>query len=86
MASNLSDHMFLHADWYVKWWLAYQNLPRVHVGVSYCKCETNNMHVHAYGASTLSWHVKNVINSAILRPIVMGLALINCVHQGACHT
>ena len=39
-----------------------------------------------YGAATLSWHVKNEKNSAVLQTIVMGLALINCVHEGASHT
>ena len=39
-----------------------------------------------YGAATLSWHVKNEKNSAVLQTIVMGLALINFVHEGASHT
>ena len=34
----------------------------------------------------LSWHVKNMNNLAILHAMIMGLALINCVHEGACHT
>ena len=41
-----------------------------------------------YSASKLSWQVKNAntCNSAVLHAIIMGLALINSVHEGACHT
>ena len=38
-----------------------------------------------YSVSTLSWQVKNASNLAVLHAIVMRLALINCVHEGACH-
>ena len=49
-------------------------------------------HVHAhtlyYSASMLNWQVKNVNNSAVLHAVVIhvGLTLINCAHEGACHT
>ena len=40
-----------------------------------------------YSASTLSWQVrKTTNNSAVLHAVIMGLALINCTHEGACHT
>ena len=39
-----------------------------------------------YRTSMLSWHVKNENNLSILHAIVIGLALINCVLEGACHT
>ena len=39
-----------------------------------------------YGASKLSWQLKNMNNSAILQVIIMGLALIDCAREAACHT